>query len=222
MPELDAHVEDAEVESNSGDPLPERRRAERHPGGQDVTCRQPANVYTTLMQIKDVSTSGFGLLGSRRFEGGNVLILELEKAVPHPISVYVRVVRVAAHSDGRWLLGCALFSELTDEELGAFQAQKAMPKPDDRQVGVRIPQGVIAVCRRASFGVLGQWVVEVKDLSGEGIGLLFPCEVDHELRLRVDLPAGGGQPSRTLIAQVVRSELQPDGRWLIGCKICPK
>jgi hypothetical protein len=175
----------------------------------------------TPVYLKNVSRHGVGLLTLRRFEPGTVLVLELSLDVPHSVSLFARVVRLAAHGDGQWLVGCALLGEMSDEDFKVCGSLKAKPSGQERRVGVRLPDRLIAVCRRVSVGALGQWAAEVQDLSPAGLKLINPCDFEEGASLKVDLPAWGGQPARTMLVRVVRRERQANGKWLLGCEICP-
>ena len=68
--------------------------------------------------VRDLSTIGMGLVVSRRFELGTLLIVDLEDA-DHTSrsSMLVRVVRISQESKASWLLGCAFTTKLTESEL---------------------------------------------------------------------------------------------------------
>jgi hypothetical protein len=201
-----------------------RRKAVRHTSIQEGSCRPATGTASTTVQLQDVSRSGIALVADRRFEPGTVLILELGEATPEALRLFVRVVRLAQHSAGRWLAGCALISELSDQEINALRAGEAGPAgrgrraSSERRASVRVPQHVVASCRLEARGALRAWAAEVQDLSREGIGLLLPSAVPQDSWLRIVLPAEGGQDPRVLRARVVRQERQADGRFLVGCQ----
>jgi hypothetical protein len=66
-------------------------------------------------QIRDLSAGGMGLVLSRRFERGAVLVAELPGA--GGATVLARVVQVTPFSGGRWLLGCAFCSRLSEDRV---------------------------------------------------------------------------------------------------------
>jgi PilZ domain len=158
-------------------PGEDRRRTTRYPSDQDASCYPPATAAVTPVQIKDVSSGGVGLLCDRRFERGTVLVLELNDTALPILSLLARVVRLAARADGRWLVGCALLGELPEEEVQALRQKGAQPAVGERRTEVRVPQGLVAACRRDGPGWLGQWTAEVRDRSASGMGLVVACEV---------------------------------------------
>src|SRR5205809_348397 len=84
----------------------DRRGAERYPSGQDACCHPTSALDSTPVQVLDVSAHGVGLMSSRRFEPGTILVLELAETAPSPVSVLARVVRIVARPNGHWLAGC--------------------------------------------------------------------------------------------------------------------
>jgi hypothetical protein len=71
--------------------------------------------------IHDISVSGIALQIPRRFQPGTVLEVEVEvKGRAALLPLLMRVVRVAAASDGQWLHGCVLESSVAEVELKAL------------------------------------------------------------------------------------------------------
>ena len=68
--------------------------------------------------VRDLSTSGIGLVVNRRFESGTLLIVTLEDAERTARSSFlVRVMRVSQESKTTWLHGCAFPHQLSEAEL---------------------------------------------------------------------------------------------------------
>jgi serine/threonine protein kinase len=68
--------------------------------------------------IRDVSTTGIGVLLARRFESGTDLNLELQyEGNKGGWRIPLRVVRVQVERAGHWIHGCELAKPLTDEQL---------------------------------------------------------------------------------------------------------
>src|SRR5262249_8164323 len=147
---------------------PERRVATRYDAEQVASCRVVVGMDVTPVYIKNVSRRGVGLVTLRRFEPGTVLVLELDATVPHSVSLFAKVVRLAAQGK-QWVVGCALLSEMSDEDLEACRSVKARQSSQERRAGVRVPDSLVAVCRLASVGAFGQWAAEVRNLSPEGM-----------------------------------------------------
>lgn len=106
----------------------ERRASVRYPCSADsfsadnscrpITARRGEAWAAT---VRDLSTGGVGIVVNRRFEPGTLLSVELQDAEQTVNRILlVRVVRVSADENGRWLLGCAFTSKLTDGELLAL------------------------------------------------------------------------------------------------------
>jgi PilZ domain len=206
--------------SEAETPGEDRRSATRYPSDHDASCHRPATADITPVQIKDVSSGGVGLLCGRRFERGTVLVLDLNDTALPIVSLLARVVRLGVQADGRWLVGCTLLGELSEEEVQALRQKGAQPAVGQRRTEVRVPQGLVAACRRDGPGWLGQWTAEVRDQSASGMGLVVACVVEEGARLQVALPVHGGEPAHDLVVQVLRSERRSDGRWLLNCQVC--
>ncbi len=68
--------------------------------------------------VRDISCTGIGLLLPRRFERGTLLTVELgEAAAGQTHLLLARVVHATAQPEGNWLIGCALTSPLTEDEV---------------------------------------------------------------------------------------------------------
>ena len=69
-------------------------------------------------RVRDISCNGIGLLLSRRFERGTLLTIELaETTTGQTRLLLARVVHATAQPEGNWLLGCALTTSLTGDEV---------------------------------------------------------------------------------------------------------
>src|SRR5262249_28555820 len=119
-------------------------------------------------------------------------------------------------------IGCTFFSDLNKEDFNAFQAKGTSSAPGDRRANIRLPMNRNASCRRHTPGAISRWPVEVRDESSDGLGLLCYLDIEEGARLRIDLPPQGQEPPQTIIVSVVQRVREPDGRWLLGCTICPK
>ena len=108
-------------------PRSDRRAAPRYPSSVGSSC-QPLGGEEIGWQavVQDVSTTGLRLLVERRFEPGTVLIIKLlgSKAWV-PAVVLGRVVRVEAHTSGKWILGCVFGGKLGEDEVGAMRSSSA-------------------------------------------------------------------------------------------------
>jgi hypothetical protein len=100
----------------------ERRASVRFATSRDASCNPiSARAATLPVLIRDVSTGGIGLLATRRFERGTLLVIEVpdeEEATPSPM--VARVVHVTLRDDGYWLLGCQFVGPLSDVDVQAL------------------------------------------------------------------------------------------------------
>jgi hypothetical protein len=102
------------------------RVCERHKVGLPTSCRFEGETTEESIpaEIRDVSTSGVGLLFERRFEPGAILsFLVPETAYNLPPFMNARVVHASALPGGQWLHGCAFVQALSEEELQRFLGQ---------------------------------------------------------------------------------------------------
>lgn len=68
--------------------------------------------------VRDLSTSGIGIIINRRFEPGTLLSVDLEDA-DHTAqrSLLVRVMRAAQEAPDSWVHGCAFTHPMSEAEL---------------------------------------------------------------------------------------------------------
>ena len=96
----------------------EQRKAK--PVGLEAFCRSVAAVKDDPWpaRVRDLSTGSIGLLLTRRFEPGTLLVIELEKKAKSLSHTLVgRVVHATAHNSGSWMVGCTLANRIADEDL---------------------------------------------------------------------------------------------------------
>ncbi len=99
---------------------PERRAAIRYVAGHKGSCKPVSTRRQASLPacIRDISTSGAGIILGRRFEPGTLLVIELSDAEPGgPTLLGARVVRAQPQADRKWLLGCELMGNLAEHEL---------------------------------------------------------------------------------------------------------
>jgi hypothetical protein len=130
-----------------------------------------------------------------------------------------RIVHVEPDPAGDWLAGCAFISELTDDELAQFKAQRLPPVgPDDRR-WVRFPCNVETVCSTWETTPGEQVRARVLNVSPGGIGLLLPCQFERGTLLNFELPTVQGQPPKQMLVRVVRAMEHTRGDWFLGCEL---
>jgi hypothetical protein len=100
----------------------------RSPVSQGATCQPltaPSQEFLAA-RVQNVSAGGIGLVLNRRLARGTVLQVVLEgREGQGPRNLLARVVHdslLTAYPGLRWLVGCALLTRLTAEELQALVA----------------------------------------------------------------------------------------------------
>jgi len=88
----------------------------------------------------------------------------------------------------------------------------------ERRAYLRFPCNHEGFCSAHDGPGQERWKVRVRDASTGGLALIVPARVECDTSLVVSLQMFGNSYSRPMILQVVRSEEQADGSWLLGCK----
>lgn len=95
----------------------------RRPQGIEAFCRSVAAVKDDPWpaRVRDLSTGSIGLVLTRRFEPGTLLVIELEKKA-HGLShtLVGRVVHATAQNNGGWMVGCTLANKIAEDDLQAL------------------------------------------------------------------------------------------------------
>ncbi len=199
----------------------ERRRAPRYPCALDAAC-QPVSGragHSWTAQVKNLSTSGVGLVLDRRFERGTILVLDLQgPGGDLARTVLARVVHVTPQGEKGWLLGCAFTSELDDDDLRVFCARRVRSDVSDCRAWVRFSCAVETSCQSVTPEAADPWQVKIMNISPGGVGVLVPAPVDLGALLNLELPGPAGQPRRTVPVRVVQAGQEMDGGWLVGCE----
>jgi len=199
----------------------DRRRAERFPSGQAAFCHPNSHPDTTPVQVKDVSTSGVGLVAVRRFERGTILVLQLAEISLQKILLLARVVHSIELPGGLWHTGCVFLSEVSEEEFAAFRGKGTHSAGNSSHAEVILPERRIALCRPVGVGMLGRWTAEIREMSPDAIGLILSVPVEPGVQLHLEISPEGEEPTRTELVCGQRRELRPDGKWLLDCQVIP-
>jgi len=84
--------------------------------------------------ILDISSGGFQLLLSRRFEQGTLLVVDVHDAAGQATRMLVaRVARVTSLTRGRWIHGCAFSVPLSPEDLESLLKNSAETQRPNRK-----------------------------------------------------------------------------------------
>jgi hypothetical protein len=93
------------------------------PRGLEAFCRSVAAVKDDPWpaRVRDLSAGSIGLLLTRRFEPGTLLVIELERKT-HSLThtLVARVVHATAQNGGGWMVGCTLANRIAEDDLQAL------------------------------------------------------------------------------------------------------
>jgi len=92
------------------------------PVGLEAFCRSVAAVKDDPWpaRVRDLSAGSIGLLLTRRFEPGTLLVIELEKKAQSLSHTLVGRVVHATQSTNGWMVGCTLANKIADDDLQAL------------------------------------------------------------------------------------------------------
>jgi hypothetical protein len=138
----------------------ECRVRERHACGLKTSCQPIAARGDKDMLwpaiLRDLSVLGVGLVLGRRFERGAGLAIEIPETESQPgDTLLAKVTHTTALPEGRWLLGCAFVSELSEEELTRLlELARAQNAPAQPEAAATQEDGLAAANENPSRAVL--------------------------------------------------------------------
>jgi hypothetical protein len=88
----------------------------------------------------------------------------------------------------------------------------------ERRAYLRYFCDAVAFCQQPSTRQLPPWRARVRDLSIQGMGLLFDRGLAAGTVLDVVLENAAGDRSVSVLALVRHGTRMPDGSWLLGCQ----
>jgi len=109
--------------SAAGTAKVESKAPARRPTGLEAFCRSVAAVKDDPWpaRVRDLSAGSIGLVLTRRFEPGTLLVIELEKKTQSLTHTLVgRVVHATAQTNGGWMIGCTLANKIAEDDLQAL------------------------------------------------------------------------------------------------------
>jgi hypothetical protein len=210
-----------DVESSSRPPCEERRVSVRFPTSlqAEVHAVRPASPAPWLARVRDISAHGIGLVLPHPVEPGALLTGDVESPSGNLTrTILARVVHVTARARGEWVVGCALVSELSDADLGAFRAERVRPAAPDCRAWVRFPCNVETICYSVDTVPGEQLPARILNISAGGLGLLLPCQFESRTLLNLLLPPQPGEPPRRVLVRVVTAKPYGQGDWFLGCE----
>jgi hypothetical protein len=208
-------------------PLEERRVALRFPTSLRTAAgpvpRPVEPEAPWQARLRDVSAYGLALMLPHPVEPSTVLTADLESPERGVVrNVLARVVHVTAREPGQWVVGCALISELSDEDLRRFHAERARPAATDCRAWVRFPCNLETVCYSVDTAPGEQLPARILNVSAGGVGLLVPCQFDSKTLLNLQLPPRPPQPGRQVLVRVVHARPFGNGDWFLGCEFADR
>jgi hypothetical protein len=196
----------------------ERRVWVRFPCAVPTTCQSINEPDTPRLpaQVQDISAAGISLLVSRCFEPGELLSVMLPGGGESSSTILACVVQSRPRDD-QWLLGCSLATELSDEELQLFGAQRARALRADQRTWVRHPCQAHVSFQIVRDSQATQWPAQVLNISISGVALLVTAPLKVGELLSIDLRGSNDRLVRTTLASVVRVTVQNERERLVGC-----
>jgi hypothetical protein len=198
----------------------ERRLWIRHPLSVEVVCRSAHALEGPHLKakVRNISLGGVSLVVNRPFQEGDLLSVELPGATPQAATtVLACIVHVGAEPNDEWILGCNFSSELTDEELKLFGAQRVKPTNGDLRNWVRFSSDVKASYCLATIEATSDHTAVVTDISASGVGLIVTERMETGALLCVELHGPHDGPAVCVLACVVHVTAQANGQWALGC-----
>jgi hypothetical protein len=169
-------------------------------------------------RVQNICAGGINVLVERSLEPGTVLSVELPGAAERPsCTVLACVMHCTPLPTEGWAIGCALVTELDDEELQPLGAKRLRSDASDQRKWVRFTCDVQATYRRIRMTERERRPARVIDISAGGLNLLVADPVDGGTLLSLQLQGSSEQPAQTMLACVVRVAADPTGQWVLGC-----
>src|SRR4029077_1071980 len=126
-------------------------------------------------------------------------------------NLLLRVAYAKAQDNGSWRLGCAFASELGEEELRAFQAERVRPAKPGCRTWVRFHCTVKTVCQAVAPAQAKTWSAHVLDVSPRGMSLLAPRQFKRGALLKMELPGAIGH----VLVRVVSDRAFSSNQWIL-------
>ena len=218
---MNASNDSTEVDFSAKSVAAERRTSPRVPCALETMCKPLAGARTKAWSATavDISTGGIALVLGRRFEPGATLLATLASADGETArTLLLRVAHVARQDDGNWRLGCAFASELSQDELQAFQIDKVRPEVPERRAWVRFSCNVATQCRVVAPEQSDAWPARVLEVSPGGMNLLAPVELERGTVVNVRLPDCEALVPRFVLVRVLRVTEFSSDRWFLACE----
>jgi c-di-GMP-binding flagellar brake protein YcgR len=191
----------------------------RYAANLDVRC-EPINEQSETAisaSISDLSRGGIQLIASRRFEPGSLLSIDLPAADDRKaLSVLACVVRTHPVGESDWSMGCRFASELDEQQLQAFGAERLRPDSPDARGWSRFPCDARACYQRVNHSDQAHHAARVLNISVGGMALLTTEPIELGELLSTQLHDLQDKPIVNILACVVHAQKIAQG-YLLGC-----
>jgi c-di-GMP-binding flagellar brake protein YcgR len=200
-------------------PGSDRRACIRHDIALPTRCERANDPEPVLVKgsARNISREGISVVLGQGFEIGDVLKIELASEQQSIATVVLACVVHVGQDGGNWVHGCAFVSELSDQELQQFGAQRVRPEEVEHRTWVRFPCELDATYRLMRVSEREWSRAKVVDISASGVGLLVQRAIDAGALVRIVLTPPDGGESLKVVACVVRVTERPDGELVLGC-----
>jgi c-di-GMP-binding flagellar brake protein YcgR len=185
------------------------------------TSYKPASAPETTRlstHVRNISLGGINLVGSRPFQPGELLTVELPGSTEQSrYDVLACVVHCTEERPGECSLGCNFSRELTDDDLASFGAKREKSEPPDQRQWRRFAARVTAIYQPVAQDNKDRLTAQVLDISPSGLRLLVEREMENGTLLSVELHNGAGTRGPTMLACIVHVNCLGDKGWVLGC-----
>jgi serine/threonine protein kinase len=154
------------------------------------------------------------------------LSLQIDAAIMRALSVDPSMRQASCTEFARDLIGKGL-QTLEDSGLivgytDASDAAARERKAAERRAAIRYPCKHEGLCSAVGVSGQGSWDVEVRNISGTGIGLVLDRRFERGTVLALQWRQTIEEVIGTTVARVVRTQEQGPGQWLLGCQLARK
>ena len=104
-----------------------------------------------------------------------------------------------------------------ESEEAATAVSDAAGAEDERRLWIRYPADVTTKIRAADEAPEGMASAQIRDISKGGAHLLLDYAIQPGQLVNLELPGGSAEDTTTVLACVVRTSEEADGRWAVGC-----
>ena len=197
----------------------DRRIWVRYPADLETAYKPAGAPESTRLsaRVRNISLGGINLLGSRAFQPGELLTVELPGADDQSWSNVLACVVHCAEDDDGYSIGCTFSRDLSDTDLASFGARREREGADDQRQWKRFTCSVMATYQLVATQDERSHDAQVLNISASGVGLLVDRAIENGTLLSVQLRSTDGTTQRTMLSCVVHVNRQGAAEWALGC-----